>query len=607
MNILQMSVAAGVMIITIIFVRFIAADKLPKKVFLAFWFLVLFRLTLPFSIPVYYDSPVGLPFEETLPTMIIPNVNRTPTSNSNQPTTSIDNQTTTPNGNQTTTPIDNRTLPDYREPGVLANNFPPGISAPELKPENNPVIKTATSGQNFWQASYWVVVWVAGMVGMVVFFVVVSIKQRIKFKGSFPVENRFVQTWMQNQHMFRKVKVRYSDRVLSPITYGLFRPVILFPKNTDWQNETQLKYILTHEMTHIKRNDILTKWLFAAVLCVHWFNPLVWVMYILLNRDIEYACDEAVVSFFGQSAKTVYANILIGMEEKRSGLLLSYNSFANKTITERIKKIMKTKKTSRLSIVLSLVLVLVLSFGSFLVFAANANDPENDADNAYVSADYGEPVDNQEVGDDEVGMGVDIPVYVYLKTDTALGHNNRHVVFDEHTQTLWFIDPVTGDVWVAAGQRRCESFSYGLDILYERINENGETVRMWKCHGSFMMDEYVFNGSHDDTRREPVVVGNSRFDYHVNFEITYQDGAFVIESQIYGCIRPNCSGSGVVQTTIVSGMQRTGNQRFCIHHVFGVDLEYRLVLYIYAICHNCNSIIIDQFENVYSWRCYGFN
>ena len=56
------------------------------------------------------------------------------------------------------------------------------------------------------------------------------------------------------------------------------------------------------------------------VLCVHWFNPLVWVMYILANRDIELSCDEAVVRLFGENAKTDYAQALISMEETRSGL-----------------------------------------------------------------------------------------------------------------------------------------------------------------------------------------------------------------------------------------------------------------------------------------------
>ena len=118
--------------------------------------------------------------------------------------------------------------------------------------------------------------------------------------------------------------------------YGVIRPVILMPKNTEWKNIYQLRYVLEHEYVHIRRLDMLTKLIMIAAVCIHWFNPLVWVMYILFNRDLELSCDETVVRRFGMDIKSVYATALISMEEKKSGLTPLCNSFSKNAIEERI-------------------------------------------------------------------------------------------------------------------------------------------------------------------------------------------------------------------------------------------------------------------------------
>ena len=105
-----------------------------------------------------------------------------------------------------------------------------------------------------------------------------------------------------------------SDEVISPFTYGILKPVIVLPETLDMSNHALLDYILTHEYIHIKRFDVILKWLSAAALCVNWFNPLVWVMYVLFCRDIELSCDEGVVRFKGGINKKSYALALLDME-----------------------------------------------------------------------------------------------------------------------------------------------------------------------------------------------------------------------------------------------------------------------------------------------------
>jgi len=164
------------------------------------------------------------------------------------------------------------------------------------------------------------------------------------------------------------VQIRQSDRIKAPLTYGVFRPVILLPKKTDWTDETKLRYILTHEFTHIRRFDTLTKLVLTTAVCVHWFNPLVWVMYVLANRDIELSCDETVVRTFGETMKSAYALTLIGLEEKKSRLTPFANNFSKYAIEERINAIMKMKKSSLVGIILALALVV----GTVTVFATSA-------------------------------------------------------------------------------------------------------------------------------------------------------------------------------------------------------------------------------------------
>lgn len=101
---------------------------------------------------------------------------------------------------------------------------------------------------------------------------------------------------------------------------------------------------MTHELVHIRHFDAAAKLFLTAALCVHWYNPLVWAMYVLANRDIELACDEAVVRSFGGDVKSAYARTLIGMEEKKTGLIPLCNNFSKNAIEERVTAIMKMKK-----------------------------------------------------------------------------------------------------------------------------------------------------------------------------------------------------------------------------------------------------------------------
>ncbi len=311
MSLLQMSFTGGILILAVIVIRALAINMLPKKAFNALWWISVVRLMIPFSIPSAFSvySLMG----------------------SHAPG----------NGSQAI-----RVLP-IGASGQAAS-MPDSIT--------NAV-------------STWTVVWAVGVLVCAVFFSLAYWKCRKEFQTSIPVGNDFTENWLSVHQQGRRISIRQSGRFSAPLTYGVLHPVILMPTSTKWENTDSLAYVLAHEYVHIRRFDSIRKLVLIVVLCVHWFNPLVWVMYILANRDIELSCDEAVVRFFGENTKAAYARALISMEETRSGLTPLCSSFSKNAIEERITAIMKIKKTT----VFSLVLAGFIVVGTATAFATSAN------------------------------------------------------------------------------------------------------------------------------------------------------------------------------------------------------------------------------------------
>lgn len=226
-------------------------------------------------------------------------------------------------------------------------------------------------------------VWLAGLCLCAGYFLIVYRKLYREFQMSFLVKIPQIEQWLVLHNGKRRIEIRQSDRVAAPVSYGIIHPIILFPKNTDWENMNVLQYVLEHEYVHIKRYDSITKLLVTAIVCIHWFNPMVWVMYILFNRDLELACDECVIHRFGNNSKSTYAHTLISMEEQKSGFMPFCNNFSKNAIEERITAIMKTKKTT----IISFVLAAVLITGTAAAFATSAQAEADNGDRA--TAAYG--------------------------------------------------------------------------------------------------------------------------------------------------------------------------------------------------------------------------
>lgn len=336
MTILKMSLSAAILISVIIIIRALALYKLPKRTFPALWGVALCRLLIPASIPSQFSAyTLVRAMQDTFVKTDAPGE-----------------------------------LPSVAE---LSKTWAvPDMLSRALTDTANTSVSAVTA------------VWIIGLSVCVLFFLMTHLRCLRDYKTSLPIDGEFVMKWIHEHPTKRKIVIRQSDKIAAPLTYGILQPVVLLPKTMDWTDETSLRYILTHEYMHIRWFDILWKWLLAAALCVHWFNPFIWVMYVLANRDIELSCDETVVRTFGEETKAFYALTLIELEEKKSRLTLLVNNFSKYAIEERINAIMKMKKMT----IFRMAMAFTLVFGTILTaFVTPAAAIEMDESNVYDSYD----------------------------------------------------------------------------------------------------------------------------------------------------------------------------------------------------------------------------
>ena len=144
----------------------------------------------------------------------------------------------------------------------------------------------------------------------------------------------------------RSVKIFSSDRIDTPFVHGLINPRIMLPSRLIIESSEQdLKYIIMHELVHIKRFDYIIKLISMLVLCIYWFNPVIWLCYILSQKDMEMSCDDKVITVFEEDIRKEYASVLISLAERQNSILGSgFPAFGESNVKSRVKGIVNYKK-----------------------------------------------------------------------------------------------------------------------------------------------------------------------------------------------------------------------------------------------------------------------
>ncbi|MDO3408617.1 M56 family metallopeptidase [Saccharibacillus sp. CPCC 101409] len=395
---LQMSLSAAVLIALIALLRFALLHRLPKKTFLFLWAVVLLRLLVPFEIPSPVSFYTGVDIVKSALAESAANRSGSAAADAS-PDNAAGSDQAAGGGRTGSAEGSTAAKPPFDAP-------PNAEPAPPLAPSANdaaqrlPIAARLAEAAGF--AAYLPALRLAGTIGLAAYFAAVYIRQRRKFADRLPLEgeaSKLAARWLREHPLRRSVQIRRSDRIAGPLTYGIFRPVVLLPSAIAWTDEAQLRHVLAHEWAHIRRFDALLKPLMVAAACLHWFNPFVWLMVRLANRDLECACDESAIRPLGPERRAEYAMTLIGLEERRNEPFLSSSHFGTHPIEERIAAIMKTKKTSPFGVLCALLLVACTT----AVFATSTNA---DAERAAAGGSVSDPANNAAA---ELPNSADIP------------------------------------------------------------------------------------------------------------------------------------------------------------------------------------------------------
>ena len=281
LKIINMSISASWLVLAVLILRFVL-KKAPKWVNVLLWGIVAVRLICPFS----FESALSLiPSAETFPDQVISGP-------------SFDVQTGI-------APVDNR-INDY-----LGDRYFEGVTVPTNNGNNVMTILT--------------IVWIIGILLLVTYTII-----------SYQRLNRKIDTAIRY-----KDNIFQSENVSSPFVLGIINPRIYLPFS---MNEQDLEHVVAHEQAHIRRKDHWWKPLGFLLLTIHWFNPLMWLAYVLLCRDIELACDEKVIKELGNEQRADYTQALVACSVNRRMIAACPLTFGEVGVKERVKSVMNYKK-----------------------------------------------------------------------------------------------------------------------------------------------------------------------------------------------------------------------------------------------------------------------
>jgi len=298
LKIVNMSISASWVVVAVLALRF-CLKKAPKWVNVLLWGIVAVRMVFPFSI----ESVLSLiPSAETIsPTIMM------------EQSPSV--QTGVPALNHVINP-------------VISGSFTPALGA-----SANPL-------------QIWIPVlagiWLFGIAALFLYSAVSYCRLRRKVCEAVILRDNIYQ----------------SENVCSPFVLGIIRPKIYLPYHMD---SREVGHVIAHEQTHIRRKDHWWKPLGFLLLTIHWFNPLMWLSYVLLCRDIELACDEKVIGKMGNAQRADYTQALVACSVDRRLIAACPLAFGEIGVKERVKSVMNYKKPAFWIVLASVIVCAVIA------------------------------------------------------------------------------------------------------------------------------------------------------------------------------------------------------------------------------------------------------
>lgn len=421
LKLLNLSISASWLVLAVLVLRLVS-KRSPKWMNVLLWGIVALRLVLPFSV----ESALSLiPSAETVSPAVV-QFDPAPTITSG---VSI---------------IDNAVNPS------LSEHF---AAVPTMSV--NPLyVWTEIAG--------WV--WLIGLGAMLLYALVSYLRLRRRVSVSLPVQD----------HIY------LCDAISSPFILGVVKPHIYLPSGLD---EVQRQNVLSHEQAHLARRDHWWKPLGFALLAVYWFNPVLWLAYALLCRDIELACDERVIRTMDESAVKTYSTVLLACSMPRKAVITCPLAFGEVGVKERVKNALHYKKPAFWVVAASVTVCIVVA----VCFLTN---PPTDTDAAGLVGFHREQVTYADVTGasgaqpSNVQLTAEETDAVYALLD-ALQYKRLGAAsaMEDCYARLYFIS--------AAGER-CEIMLSEREMLVNPITD-GKTARLYELRsGSTELRDYLF-------------------------------------------------------------------------------------------------------------------
>lgn len=400
LKLVNMSINASWLVLAVLVLRFVL-KKAPKSILCSLWAMVALRLMFPFSFKSIFSL---IPSAEPLPEEFL--------------------YSATPQLNTGIGPVDQVLNP------IIAENLAP----------IEPVSANPAQIYSFIFSQ----IWILGMALMLLYLLISYCVLLKKVRVCIRIDNT----------------VRLCDHIESPFILGIIQPRIYLPSNLD---PVTTGHVLAHEQAHLKRRDHWWKPLGFVLLSIYWFNPVLWLSYILLCRDIEQACDEKVVQGLDIDGKKAYSLALLRCSAPQKMITACPLAFGEVGVKKRIKSVLNYKKPA-------FWVVLVAVIGSIVVAVCFLTDPVAESENLEKDNSSLEQLIQT---DYRLAVGTYAPIS--SETETEWDHNSLSLV-----QTYAY--EVTEDSFIIHDLKSDGSTRYHVDWSWKGYAEADKNIPLMTVH-----------------------------------------------------------------------------------------------------------------------------
>ena len=237
------------------------------------------------------------------------------------------------------------------------------------------------------------------------------------------------------------VGIYTNNLISSPLLIGFFRPYIVLP--TLDISESDFRYTVLHELTHYKRGDMFYKWLVQLAICLHWFNPFVYLMGREIENACEFSCDESIIRNLDNQGIRAYGDTLLnalgfGGAYKNSLSSVTLNE-SKKILGERLNMIKRFKRKSRLSVVCAVILTMVLSMGASVVGAYGMGNPSTDRPTTTITGEQRNPYFEAFFAKSESSISARSRTNNWSASDTISGNTQQQILDNklQFIENIW--------------------------------------------------------------------------------------------------------------------------------------------------------------------------